>query len=216
MFPSFANLIFSFCLFQVYSFYVCMLWIFIEFWKTVPFKDSLELGWGKRICLSLFWSFRIPSSRVVKKAEAKQFAFGLQLLTLKIGGWVQKDLHWPVLELPSFDFKSSRRGQCKKHYIWPPTFGTKSWRLIAKKLCSTNVGAFELKAQKLVEGPSANFLHLTFCGAFKLGTWKFQKGWMQSFLHLALYGPFELGAWKLWEGLSAKHFGFGLFRVFED
>ncbi len=145
MFPSFVNLIFSFFLFQVYSFYVCMLWIFIEFWSTVPFKDSLELGWGKRICLSLSWNFRVPSFRVVREAEVKQFAFGLQLSTLKIGGWVQKDLHWPVLELPSFELKSSGRGQCKKHYIWPPTFGTKRWRLIAKKLCPANAGAFELR-----------------------------------------------------------------------
>jgi hypothetical protein len=83
-------------------------------WSTVPFKESLELGWGKRICLSLSWSFRIPSSKVVREAEAKQIAFGLQLSTLKIGGWVQKDLHWLVMELPSFELKSSRRGQCKK------------------------------------------------------------------------------------------------------
>jgi hypothetical protein len=41
-----------------------------------------------------------------------------------------------------------------------------------KTLHSTNVGAFELKVQKLVEGPSTNFLHLAICGAVELGAWK--------------------------------------------
>ncbi len=56
--------------------------------------------------------------------------------------------------------------------------------------------AFELIAQKLVEGLSANFLCLALCGAFELGAGKLQKGRTQIFFVFSFLWSFQIWSSK--------------------
>jgi len=57
-------------------------------------------------------------------------------------------LPWPLLERLNMELRNSKRGQNKKNYTQPPSFGVESWSLNINFLHSTRLGAQGLAKRK--------------------------------------------------------------------
>jgi hypothetical protein len=79
--------------------------------------SKLPQSLNEKISLGPFWRFQAPSFEAPRGANAKNFAFNIQLSTLKVGGRTQIFLPWPLLKLPSLDLESFKRGRGKFPYL---------------------------------------------------------------------------------------------------
>jgi hypothetical protein len=84
-------------------------------------------------CLNPCCNFQAPTSKTPRHVEHKCFVLGLQLLVLKVGGRMQRNLLNQTIKLPSLELSSSKTCQMQFSYIQPTSFGTESCKPSKKK-----------------------------------------------------------------------------------